>query len=218
MIPWYVFAVRLEHDVGRPLIPFTLLAGGHCAPRRLPGPTDHARAWRATGYRHHFRRMLTFIVGDWALGNPALAVSCGSCGTSPWMPPDGHRVPDMLWSPSGFRRWVSQAIQEPPSEFLPAAPGIQRSASRRTPGVPVIPAPGSPQVPLRVAVVGSSRGQPGGGNRGSPVAISRGAHRVRVEQRDFRGGRPPSVVAVASADGFRGDPAVFAPCPSHDPA
>jgi hypothetical protein len=62
-----------------------------------------------------------------------LTVSCGSCGTPPWTPPDGHRVPDMLWSPSGFRLWVSQAIQEPPSEFLPAAPGIQRSASRRTP-------------------------------------------------------------------------------------
>jgi hypothetical protein len=80
-----------------------------------------------------FRRMRTFIVGDWALGNPALALSCGSCGTPPWTPPDGHRVPDMLWSPSGFPHWVSQAIQEPPSEFLPAAPGIQRSASRSTP-------------------------------------------------------------------------------------
>jgi len=44
----------------------------------------------------------------------------------------------MLCSPSGFRRWVSQAIQEPPSEFLPAAPGIQRSASRRTPGLRVL--------------------------------------------------------------------------------
>ena len=132
MIPRYVFAVRIEHDVGRPLIPLTLLAGGHCAPRRLPGLTVHARAWCATGYRHHFRRMRPFIVGDWALGNPALTISCGSCGTPPWMPPDGHRVPDMLWSPSGFRRWVSQAIQEPPSEFLPAAPGIQQGASRRS--------------------------------------------------------------------------------------
>ena len=50
MIPRYVFAVRIEHDVGRPLIPLTLLAGGHRAPRRLPGPTVHARAWRAVGY------------------------------------------------------------------------------------------------------------------------------------------------------------------------
>jgi len=54
------------------------------------------------------------------------------------------------------------------------------------PGVPVVPAPGSPQVPVRVAVVGSSRGRPWGGNCGSPVAIACGAHRVRVEQRDFR--------------------------------
>nr|MDQ3764136.1 aminotransferase class I/II-fold pyridoxal phosphate-dependent enzyme [Actinomycetota bacterium] len=42
---------------------------------------------------------------------------------------------DMLWSPSGFRLRVSQATQEPPSEFFPAAPGIQRSAARRTLGV-----------------------------------------------------------------------------------
>jgi hypothetical protein len=50
VIPWYVFAVRIEHDVGRPLIPLTVLAGRHRAPRRLPGPTVHARAWRAAGY------------------------------------------------------------------------------------------------------------------------------------------------------------------------
>jgi len=115
-------------------------------PRRLPGPRVHGQAWHVIGYRHHFRWMRTFIVGDWALGNPALAISCGSCGTPPWTPPDGHRVPDMLWSPSGFRLWVSQVIQEPPSEFIPAAPGIQRSASRRTPGVPAFQAPGSPAI------------------------------------------------------------------------
>jgi hypothetical protein len=34
--------------------------------------------------------------------------------------------------PFGFRFQVGQVTQEPPSEFLPAAPGIQRSASRRT--------------------------------------------------------------------------------------
>jgi hypothetical protein len=62
-----------------------------------------------------------------------LALSCESCGTPPWTPPDGHRFPDMLCSPSGFRFRVSQATQEPPSEFIPTAPGIQRSASRRTP-------------------------------------------------------------------------------------
>src|SRR4249920_4104059 len=49
--------------------------------------------------RASFRRMRTFIVGDWASSNPALAISRGSCGTPPWTPPDGHRFPDMLFSP-----------------------------------------------------------------------------------------------------------------------
>jgi hypothetical protein len=83
--------------------------------------------------RASFRRMRTFIVGDWTSGNSALAVSHGPRGTPPWTPPDGHRFPDMLFSPSGFRLQVSQATQEPPSEFIPTASGIQRSASRRTP-------------------------------------------------------------------------------------
>jgi len=39
--------------------------------------------------------------------------------------------------PSRFPVQVSQATQEPPSEFLPTASGIQRSASRRTQGVPL---------------------------------------------------------------------------------
>ena len=132
MIPWYVFVVRIEHDVGRPLIPLTVLVGRHRAPRRLPGLTVHARAWRAVGYGRRSDGC-ALIVGDWASGNPALAISRGSCGTPPWTPPDGHRFPDMLWSPSGFRLRVSQATQEPPSEFIPTASGIQRSASRRTP-------------------------------------------------------------------------------------
>ena len=89
--------------------------------------------------RASFRRMRTFIVGDWTSGNSALAVSHGPRGTPPWTPPDGHRFPDMLFSPSGFRLQVSQATQEPPSEFIPTASGIQRSASRRTPCVRLSP-------------------------------------------------------------------------------
>lgn len=53
MIPRYVFVVRIEHDVGRPLIPLTVLVGRHRAPRRLPGLTVHARAWHAVGYGRH---------------------------------------------------------------------------------------------------------------------------------------------------------------------
>ena len=51
MIPWYVVVVRLEHDVGRPLIPLTALIGRHRVPRRLPGLTVHARARHAAGSR-----------------------------------------------------------------------------------------------------------------------------------------------------------------------
>jgi hypothetical protein len=40
--------------------------------------------------------------------------------------------PGMLLSPSPFRIQVSHQTQEPPSEFLPAAPGIQQGAARRT--------------------------------------------------------------------------------------
>lgn len=39
----------------------------------------------------------------------------------------------MLLSPYRFPVQVSQATQKPPFEFLPVAPGIQRSAARRTP-------------------------------------------------------------------------------------
>src|SRR5262245_8282085 len=38
----------------------------------------------------------------------------------------------MLLSPLAFRIWVSHSTQEPPSKSLPAAPGIQQGASRRT--------------------------------------------------------------------------------------
>ena len=49
---------------------------------------------------------------------------------------DASRRPPLPWHalvPSRFRVQVNQATQKPPFEFLPAAPGIQRRASRRTP-------------------------------------------------------------------------------------
>ena len=49
---------------------------------------------------------------------------------------DASRRPPLPWHalvPSRFRVQVNQATQKPPFEFLPAAPGIQRCASRRTP-------------------------------------------------------------------------------------
>jgi hypothetical protein len=52
--------------------------------------------------------------------------------------------------PDGFPLQVSRATHEPPSESIPAARGIQRSASRRTPDVRVSahPAQASPRDPL----------------------------------------------------------------------
>jgi hypothetical protein len=53
---------------------------------------------------------------------------------------DASRRPPLPWHalvPSRFRVQVNQATQKPPFEFLPAAPGIQRRASRRTPAVPI---------------------------------------------------------------------------------
>jgi hypothetical protein len=43
-IPRYVFAVRVEHDVGRPLISLTALTGRGSMSRRLPRLTVHAGA------------------------------------------------------------------------------------------------------------------------------------------------------------------------------
>ena len=63
-----------------------------------------------------FRWVRTFTTGDWASSNPALAISCGSCGTPPWTPPVGHRFPGMLLSPTGFpSRSAGRPTNLPPS-------------------------------------------------------------------------------------------------------
>ena len=70
--------------------------------------------------------------GDWDSGNQAFALSRGSPKAP--SPTPGTR-PLVSWHalvPFTFRIQVSHQTQEPPSEFLPAAPGIQQGASRRS--------------------------------------------------------------------------------------
>ena len=70
--------------------------------------------------------------GNWDSGNPAFALSRGSHDGPPSTP---SRCPSLAWHavvPFTFRIQVSQQTQEPPSEVLPAEPGIQPGASWRT--------------------------------------------------------------------------------------
>jgi hypothetical protein len=69
------------------------------------------------------------------IGLRAIQLSPYSAGpAAPHTRTPGHDrcFPGMLLSPSPFRIQVSHQTQEPPSEFLPAAPGIQQGAARRT--------------------------------------------------------------------------------------
>jgi hypothetical protein len=79
------------------------------------------------------------------------------------------------------------------------------------------PGTGLSASPVRGCRGDSSAGWPWCRDGCPPVAIARGAHRGGVEQCDLGGGRPPSAVAVAPADGLPCDPAVFAPRPPYDP-
>jgi hypothetical protein len=86
--------------------------------------------------RHRFRRLSggwrLASSGDWASGNSAFTIFRGSRGTP--HPYAWARLP-LSWHalvPFTFRIQVSHQTQEPPSEFLPAAPGIQQGASRRS--------------------------------------------------------------------------------------
>lgn len=87
--------------------------------------------WRR--FRASFRRVQHFSPsGDWDSGNPAFAISRGSSRST--VPNAWTRSP-VCWRalvPLTFRIRVSHQTQEPPSEFLPATPGIRPRASWRT--------------------------------------------------------------------------------------
>jgi hypothetical protein len=86
--------------------------------------------------RHRFRRLSggwrLASTGDWASSNPAFTIFRGSRSTPR---PYAWARPLLSWHalvPFTFRIQVSHQTQKPPSEFLPAAPGIQQGASRRS--------------------------------------------------------------------------------------
>jgi hypothetical protein len=74
------------------------------APRATEAAPSHGSCQGMTRHRFQasFRRVRTFTAGDWASGNPALAISREPRSTPPWTPPGGHHFPGMLLSPSGF--------------------------------------------------------------------------------------------------------------------
>jgi hypothetical protein len=70
--------------------------------------------------------------GDWDSGNPAFTILHGSCGAATVI---AFRCPPLLQHatfPSGFRLQVGWTTQEPPSELLLPAAGIQHGVTRRT--------------------------------------------------------------------------------------
>jgi hypothetical protein len=93
--------------------------------RRNRGPREHRlQVW--------CRWEDTYSPGNWASGNPALTIARGACGTSTYTPSADHRFPQQALFPSVFRLQVGWVLQEPPSEFFLAQPGIPSSATRRT--------------------------------------------------------------------------------------
>src|SRR6185312_7150250 len=121
-----------QRDVGGPLISFNALAGRRPALRRLRRPPSTPTQSTAPvsavlpvdGNLHRLEISLQAIqLSPYHAGPPATP----SLTTGP-----GRRV---LWHalvPSTFRLQVSHLTQEPPSKSLPAEPGIQQGASRRT--------------------------------------------------------------------------------------
>jgi hypothetical protein len=115
--------------------PTHLLECPHWASLRAPEVASaNQRYQRRT--RHRFRRLSggcrLASAGDWASGNPAFTIFRGSRGTPH---PYAWARPPLSWHalvPFTFRIQVSHQTQEPPSEFLPAAPEIQQGASWRT--------------------------------------------------------------------------------------
>ena len=115
--------------------PTHLLECPHWASLRAPEVASANPEYRRRA-RHRFRRLSggwrLASTGDWASGNSAFTIFRGSRGTPH---PYAWARPPLSWHalvPFTFRIQVSHQTQEPPSEFLPAAPGIQQGASRRS--------------------------------------------------------------------------------------
>ena len=136
----FVLVIR-QREVGVPLIPFNALTGHRPALQRLPRAWHQTRAQHGVGFGRLSDGCDLPSTGNWDSGNPAFALSRGSHDGPP---STSSRCPSLAWHavvPFTFRIQVSQQTQEPPSEFLPAEPGIQpgaswRTASGRRPGRP----------------------------------------------------------------------------------
>ena len=84
--PTFVPVVRIERDVGVPLISLIALIGQRSTPRRLQQQHYHAVAERGAGIGCLSGGRAFASSGDWASGNPAFAISRGSRDTSALTP------------------------------------------------------------------------------------------------------------------------------------
>jgi hypothetical protein len=176
----FVLVIR-QREVGVPLIPFNALTGHRPALQRLPRAWHQTRAEHGAGSGRLSGGCDLPSTGNWDSGNPAFALSRGSHDGPP---STSSRCPSLAWHavvPFTFRIQVSQQTQEPPSEFLPAEPGIQPGASWRTASYP---RPGQRAARPRLRLRRSSRRGPGrsprcpGGRPASPGRSPRTARRA----------------------------------------
>jgi hypothetical protein len=121
-----------QRDVGGPLISFNTLAGRRPVLRRLrrppTTPTQNTApvsvTFPADENLHRLEiRLQAIQLSPYHAGPP---------DTPPLTTGPGRRVGWHALVPFTFRIQVSHSTQEPPSKSLPAAPGIQQGASRRT--------------------------------------------------------------------------------------
>src|SRR3954447_16306605 len=121
-----------QRDVGGPLISLNTLAGRRPALRRLRRPPSTptqstapvSAVFPANGNLHQLEiRLQAIQLSPYHAGPP----DTSSQTTGP-----GRRVFWHALVPFTFRIQVSHSTQEPPSKSLPAEPGIQQGASRRT--------------------------------------------------------------------------------------
>ena len=121
-----------QRDLGGPFISFNTLAGRRPALRRLrrppTTPTQNtapvSAVFPADGSLHRLEiRLQAIQLSPYHAGPP---------DTPPQTTGPDRRVGWHALVPFTFRIQVSHSTQEPPSKSLPAEPGIQQSASRRT--------------------------------------------------------------------------------------
>ena len=101
--PTFVLVIRIERDLGVPLISLNALTGHRPASRRLHRPFHYAGAGCGAGFRRLSGGRYFASSGDWDSGSLAFAISRGSRSAPPHTPEHGRCFPSMLLSPSPFR-------------------------------------------------------------------------------------------------------------------